>query len=53
MKISIMPTPDGIALFETFGNPKTVYLRSYELGDIIRWLNENRHGFIEDELKNK
>lgn len=51
MKVYIMPIPDGVALFDTFGNPKTVYLRSSELGELIRWLEENRSGFIRDELK--
>jgi hypothetical protein len=51
MKVCIMPMPDGVAIFDTFGNPKTVYLRASELGDLIRWLNEERKGFIEDELK--
>jgi hypothetical protein len=51
--MKIMAIPEGIMAWETAKQPngETIYLRATELGEMIRWLDKNRHGFIEDELK--
>jgi hypothetical protein len=51
--MKIFAIPEGVMMFETKMNPDVdaIHLRAYEIGELLRWLNTTRHGFIEDELQ--
>jgi hypothetical protein len=53
--MKIMAIPEGVMMWETKKNKSAedVYLMVNEMGELLRWLDENRHGFIEDALKRK
>jgi hypothetical protein len=46
-----MAIPSGVMVWDITAPRQNIYLTADELGNLIRWLNKNRHGFIEDELK--
>ena len=53
--MKIMAIPEGVMMWDTekLHTEENIFLRATELGELIHWLDENHHGFIEDELKKK
>lgn len=50
--MKLMLAPDGIMVWDTKLKPsgENIYLNATELEELIRWLDANRHGFVEDAL---